>query len=131
LGKPLTLKEADALTVNELMSDPDKFVNKTVLVKGRVTEVCKAMGCWMALAGTNGKTVRIKVNDGEIVFPKTAIGKMALAEGVFTKKEMSKEQALAEAKHEAEERGKKFDPSSITGPVVSYQVRGSGAVILN
>jgi hypothetical protein len=131
LGKPLTLKDADAVSVNDVLGSPDKYVNKPVLVKGKVTEVCKMMGCWMALAGEGGKTLRVKVNDGEIVFPKTAIGKTALAEGVLQKKEMSKEQAIAEAKHEAEERGRKFDPASVTGPVVSYQIKGSGAVLLN
>jgi hypothetical protein len=42
---------------------------------------------------------------------------------------MTKEQAIAQLKHEAEENGKKFDPASVTGPVTAYQIAGTGAVI--
>jgi hypothetical protein len=55
---------------------------------------------------------------------------MAVAEGTLAKIEMTKEQALAQAKHEAEENHKKFDPASVKGPVTIYQIQGTGAVIL-
>ncbi len=102
----------------------------TVQVRGKVTEVCEKMGCWMNLVdpATNVR-VRIKVKDGEIVFPKEAIGKMAVAEGRSVKIELTREQAIERAKHEAEENHKPFDPSSITGPVTIYQIQGTGAVI--
>jgi hypothetical protein len=74
-------------------------------------------------------SVKIKVKDGEIVFPKDSVGKIAVAEGKLAKIEMTKEQAIAQAKHEAEENKKQFDPSSITGPVTMYQLQGTGAVI--
>lgn len=128
LGSPLTLK--DQVAIADLSSKPADFVGKTVQVKGKVTEVCEKMGCWMMLvdAKTQAK-VRIKVKDGEIVFPKDSIGKIAVAEGKFVKIEMTKEQAIAQAKHEAEENNKKFDPASITGPKTIYQIAGAGAVI--
>ncbi len=128
LGAPLTLKEQVAIA--DLSSKPAEFVGKTVQVKGKVTEVCEKMGCWMMLVdpATQAK-VRIKVKDGEIVFPKDSIGKIAVAEGKFVKIEMTKEQAIAQAKHEAEENNKKFDPASITGPKTIYQIAGAGAVI--
>jgi len=31
--------------------------------------------------------------------------------------------------HVAEEQGTKFDPTTITGPVTLYQIKGAGAVI--
>lgn len=128
LGAPLTLNSQVAIT--ELSSKPADYVGKTVQVKGKVTEVCEKMGCWMMLVdpATQAK-VRIKVKDGEIVFPKDSIGKMAVAEGKFVKIEMTKEQAIAQAKHEAEENNKPFDPASITGPKTIYQIAGTGAVI--
>lgn len=130
LGKPLTLKEA--MTVSKVLATPDDFAGKTVQVKGKVTEVCTMMGCWMNLveAGTS-KAIRIKVNDGEIVFPKEAIGKQALAEGTFKKMQLTREQAIARAKHEAEETGRKFDPAKVTGPVTIYQIQGTGARLLD
>ncbi len=128
LGKPLELKTRTPIA--SLEENPGGFVGKTVQVRGRVTEVCEKMGCWMNLVdpATNAR-VRIKVKDGEIVFPKEAIGKMAVAEGKFVKVELTREQAIERAKHEAEENNKPFDPASIKGPVTIYQIQGTGAVI--
>ena len=128
LGKPLTLKKQTAIT--KISAKPANYVGKTLQVKGKVTEVCEKMGCWMMLVDPASKaSLKIKVKDGEIVFPKDAIGKMAVAEGTLAKIEMTKEQAIEQAKHEAEENKKKFDPASITGPVTMYQLQGTGAVI--
>ena len=130
LGKPLTIKEP--VSVEKIYAEPDKYLNKTVAVKGKITEVCQMMGCWMNLLDSaSGKMIRIKVNDGEIEFPKNGAGKIAIAEGTLTKLELSKERAIAEAKHEADEMGRKFDPKAITGPVTRYQIRGTGAVVLD
>jgi len=130
LGKPLTVKEP--VSIEKIYSEPEKFVGKTVAVKGKITEVCQMMGCWMNLVDSaSGKSIRIKVNDGEIEFPKNGAGKIAIAEGTLTKIELSKERAIAEAKHEADEMKKQFDPKSVTGPVTRYQIRGTGAVVLD
>ncbi|MBI4890452.1 MAG: DUF4920 domain-containing protein [Acidobacteria bacterium] len=128
LGKPLTLKQQTS--INDLKAKPADYVGKTVQVKGTVSEVCEKMGCWMIILDSKTKAaVRIKVKDGEIVFPKDSIGKTAVAEGKFAKIEMTKDQAIAQAKHEAEENKKPFDASKITGPTTTYQIQGTGAVI--
>jgi Domain of unknown function (DUF4920) len=131
LGKPLTLKEP--LAISKVLGAPEEFAGKTVQVKGKITEVCTMMGCWMNLvetAGEGAKAIRIKVNDGEIVFPKESIGKPAVAEGTFKKIQLTREQAVARAKHEAEETGRKFDPTQVKGPITIYQIQGTGARIL-
>jgi len=128
LGKPLAAKEPMSLAT--LLAHPDDYVGKTVQVKGKIVEVCQMMGCWMDLTNDAGQKIRIKVNDGEIDFPKDGAGKMAVAEGKLTKSELSKEQAIARAKEEAEDKGKAFDPASVTGPQTIYQIQGSGAIIL-
>ena len=128
LGAPLTIKEQTAIA--DLMAKPVRYVGRNVQVKGKVTEVCQMMGCWMMLTDTEtGAAVRIKVKDGEIVFPKDAVGKIAIAEGTFTETKLTREQAVEQAKHQAEEQGRKFDPSTVKGPVTSYQVQGAGAII--
>ena len=128
LGKPLTLKEP--MSIQKLVSAPDQYLTKTVQVKGKVTDVCQMMGCWMELveAGT-GARVRIKVEEGVIVFPKDSVGKTALAEGVFTKLEMTRKEAIEQAKHEAEMNQRSFDPATIKGAVTIYQIQGAGAVV--
>jgi hypothetical protein len=130
LGKPLTLKETTPIPA--LLANPDAHLGKVVQVKGKITEVCQNMGCWMVIVDEpSGKNVRIKVKDGEIEFPKNSAGKKAVAEGKFTKIEMSKEQAIAYRKHEAEENKKPFDPASVTGGMTLYQLAGQGAVIVD
>lgn len=130
LGKGVTLKTATPIPA--LLNQPASYLDKMVQVKGKVTEVCDKAGCWMALQDPgSGKAIRIKVNDGDIVFPKTAVGKMAMAEGTFQKVEMTKDQAMAHLKHEAEEKGRKFDPASVTGPLIIYRIWGLGALLMD
>jgi len=130
LGKPLTLDKPS--TVEHITSNPEPLAGKTVQVKGKVTEVCQMMGCWMALVEPGKQaSLRVKVEDGVIVFPKNSIGKMAIAEGKLVKMELTRDQAIARAKHEADEQGRKFDPSSVKSGATIYQIQGSGAVILD
>jgi hypothetical protein len=129
-GKPLTLETSTSIA--EILASPDKYVGKTVQVKGKVTEVCEMMGCWTNLLDSaSGKMIKVKVTDGDIVFPKEAVGKMATAEGELKKFELTKEQAIARAKHEAEEQGRKFNPASVKGGATIYQIQGTGAVIVD
>jgi hypothetical protein len=128
LGKPLAVKEPMSLAT--LVTHADDYVGKTVQVRGKITAVCQMMGCWMELTNDAGQRVRIKVEDGDIVFPKDSAGKVALAEGKFTKTELTREQVLERAKEEAEETGHKFDPSKVKGGMTFYQIEGTGAVIV-
>ena len=69
-------------------------------------------------------------DDGDIVFPKTAIGKIALAEGTLKEFKLTREQMIARARHEAEEQGRKFNPDSVKSGGTIYQIHGTGAIIL-
>jgi len=84
LGTGVALKEATP--IKALIERPQDYVGKTVRIDGVATAVCEAMGCWMAVAAegdANGPTVRLKVDDGVIVFPMSAKGRSVSAEGVF------------------------------------------------
>jgi RecJ-like exonuclease len=127
-GKPLTLKEP--MTLAALMSKADDYAGKTVQVKGKVTEVCQAMGCWLNLVNDEGQHIKFEAHDAGISFPKDVVGKTAIAEGKFTKTEMTREQAIAEAKEHAKDSGKPFDESKVKAGV-EYSIEGAGAVILS
>jgi hypothetical protein len=117
------------IKVSELVANAEKYVGQTVRVEGVVIDVCAKRGCWMDLKSDGGK-VRIKVDDGVMVFPMDAKGKHAVAEGVFTKIEMTPEEARAAAKHLAEEKGQALDAANVPdAPTVVYQIAGTGAVI--
>lgn len=127
LGKPLTLKRPTPLA--EIVATPGKFAGKTVQVRGKVTEICEMTGCWMNLIDPAKQSIRVKVNEGDLVFPKTAVGKMATAEGTLVKMELTREQMTARARHEAAEQGRKFNPASVKSGGVVYQIAGVGAVV--
>jgi hypothetical protein len=128
LGKPLTVKEP--MPIATVLAKPGDYVGKTIAVKGKISEVCQEMGCWMELTNESGQAIKIQVNHGDLEFPKDGAGKMAIAEGKLTKSELSKDEAIAAAKEEAKDKGKGFDPASVKGPKTVYQIQGSGAVIL-
>jgi hypothetical protein len=119
-GAGVTLTEATP--IKTLLERPDTFVGKTIRVDGVATAVCEHMGCWMAVAPDGDAaagTVRLKVEDGVIVFPASAKGRKVSAEGVFEvvgKDEESKEAAGEHAKQ---------DPKAQK----QYQLKATGAVI--
>lgn len=128
-GKGISL--SDTTKISTILEKPDQFVGKTVLVKGRIVDVCKKRGCWIEIASDKEfQTIRFKVKDGEIVFPVSERGKMALVEGVFEKFQLTREQTIKQLQHKAEEEGKEFDASSVKEGSVYYQIRGIGAEIL-
>lgn len=126
-GREISLNEKTK--ISDILADPESFVGKTVLVEGEVLDVCQHAGCWMELKSDSEGKIKIKVKDGDIVFPVSAIGNKAVAEGTVYKIELTQEEALKYFEHIAEENGKEFDPSTVTGPVTIYQIKGIGAEI--
>lgn len=128
LGEPLSLTEVTK--VSEINAHPEQYLGKKVLVEGLIIDVCAARGCWMDIASDLPfEKIKVKVVDGEIVFPMEAKGKLARVEGVAEEIKLTKQQAIKMAKHHAEEQGTAFDPASVTGPVSFYRIRGLGAEI--
>lgn len=127
-GKPLSLKETTKIST--ILDNPKNFVGKKVLVEGTIIGVCSKRGCWIELSSDKPfQKMKVKVNDGEIVFPMEAKGKKALVEGEIYEIKFTKEEAIERAKDMAEEAGKPFDPKSVKGPLSIYQLRGLGAEI--
>ena len=116
--------------VSEIMNNPKEYVGKKVKIKGLVVDVCAKRGCWLYIAGDKPfQKIQIKVDDGVIVFPMSARGKVATVEGVVEKLDMTHEEAIAYHKHLAEERGQKFNPASVQGNEATYRIRGTGSEI--
>jgi hypothetical protein len=126
-GKEIELTEKTL--ISEILANPVDFVGKTVLVEGEVGDVCTMAGCWMKLKSDKEGEIRIKVKDGEIVFPVEATGSTALVEGTVYAIEFTQEEAVEYLKHMAEDAGQEFDESTVTGPMTIYQIRGLGAEI--
>ena len=119
LGTGVTLK--DTTPIKSVIERPRDYVGKTIRIDGVATAVCSHMGCWMAVApegDDKAGTVRLKVEDGVIVFPVSAKGRKVSAEGVF-------EAVGDEEGKEAAGEHKKQD----TKASGQYQIKATGAVI--
>ncbi len=112
LGTGVTLDTATPIA--DVIAKPADFTGQTIRVEGVVTAVCEHMGCWMTLApaGATGEkpaTLRLKVDDGVIVFPVSSRGKTAVAQGVM-------EQVGGDDHHKAD-------------AAAGYQLKVTGAVL--
>jgi RecJ-like exonuclease len=108
LGKGVEI--ATATPVKALLSDPEKYLGKEVRVEGEITKVCQMQGCWILLKdASSDDPIRVKVNDGEIVFPKDGVGKKVVVQG-----------KLEKAEDEAQEEAGSKSP---------YRIKGSGAEV--
>lgn len=125
------VKEAEATSVAKIMANPDAYVGKTVRIEGKVTDVCPMKGCWMELEEQGGANrMRVRVEDGVIVFPVDAKGKSAVAEGKLEAISMDRERYVGWLQHLAEEQGKTFDASTVgEGPFRIFELRATGAKV--
>jgi len=116
--------------ISKVLSTPTKFVKTDVTIEGTIVDVCTKRGCWMKLASDKRfQTLRIKVRDGDMVFPLTSKGKKAYATGKLSGKQLSKEKAIEYLSYLAKESSEKFDPSSVKGPLMIYQLIPNGVTI--
>ena len=107
-------KESKVNTFQELFELPQNFIGKEVALKGMITEVCPMRGCWVQVKDDKtSSTLRIKVTDGEIVFPLSAKGHGILAEGELVKLEFTDKQAKNWKHHLALEKGIELDTANI------------------
>ena len=99
----------DTMLVSELLANPESYIGKTVRVKGTAVGVCAHRGCWINIASdTEGETVRVKVQDGVIVFPPEIMGDIVVAEGVWTANELTMEQTKTGLRRPGPRRGQGF-----------------------
>jgi hypothetical protein len=128
LGAPVAAQEkfGEGVTIQEptpiasLVDDPEAWLGKSVRVDGVVKAVCEEMGCWMELADPDtGKSIQLKVDDGVIVFPVSAKGKRASAQGALERVPENEEHEMAGEKPEQHEEQAKL----------KFRVRTTGAVV--
>ncbi len=116
--------------ISKILATPADFEGERVLVKGTAVGVCAKRGCWVELASDKEfQSIRVKVTDGEIVFPLSCEGKEVTVEGLVEKIEVSEEYHKQMAAAEAKKAGEEFDPATVTGPGYIWRIRGLGAKI--
>ena len=119
--------------IHEIITNENNYLNKDVFISGEILEVCPMRGCWIKIKDKSSDyNLRVKVTDGEIVFPLSSKGKYADIQGIFTKLEFSEEQARKWKIHLAEEKGIKLDFDEVTidqSDLFEYRIIGHGAKI--
>ncbi len=116
--------------ISKLIAEAKNYKDKEVTIKGMVTNVCSMRGCWMEFASDKEyQTLKIKVRDGDMVFPLSAKGKTAYAVGTINSQTYSKEELVAMAEARAKKYGKPADLSKITGPKTFVNFVPSGVTI--
>ena len=130
-GTEISLMENEEIST--LLNMPNQYLGKDVLVSGTITEVCPMRGCWIDVKDVNTDShIRIKVTDGQIVFPLSAKGKHIDVQGEFTKLNFTEEQAINWKIHLAEEQGVLLNYEDVVitpDDLIEYRINGTGANI--
>jgi len=123
-GKTFTAK--DPKTPEEVVSSlGDKATVSNITVKGEISEVCQAEGCWMKLKSSNGNLL-VKFKDHSFLVPKDLAGKTAVVYGTAMKKTVS----VKERQHMAEDAGAtKEEIAAITTPKDEVRIEATGIVV--
>ncbi len=107
-GAGLTLTRISSLP--DVIAAAERHTSDSVLVRGRISEVCQRKGCWTILEDADA-TVRVRFKDYGFFLPKDSSGRQAYVEGVVTIQTLSEKQA----RHYQSE-AKDGDPAAIHGP---------------
>ena len=120
-------EEKSPVAVDDLQN---KLVDNafTGQIKGKVTEVCKAEGCWIRLQKQDGSSMMVRAKNHAFLMPENIVGKTVLIEGNATVKETTEEMR----KHYAEDAGKsKEEIAKIKGSEKSVEFAGKGVKVLD
>ncbi len=118
-GEPLG--KSPAVAFADVLKEPAKFTGKRVRIEGVVERVCKMQGCWMQIAPKAGAAgVRVSFLDHKFFVPKDSESLKFMAEGEFSVKVLSKE----DADHLAEDGAKLARNADGTAEEVNFVATG-------
>ncbi|WP_316798871.1 DUF4920 domain-containing protein [Pedobacter frigidisoli] len=97
-------------------------------IEGKVVDVCKKKGCWMALEMPNGDPMRVTFKDYAFFMPMDIVGKKVVLDGIAKKQTISVETL----RHYAEDAKKTPEEvAKITDPKKELAFEAKGVVILD
>ncbi len=78
------VQQEKLVALSSILAAPEHYLDQEVTVQGTIAAVCEKMHCWMRFETTEHQpSFRIKVRDGDMVFPVSAKGKTAYATGTL------------------------------------------------
>jgi hypothetical protein len=81
LGQPIT---SPLVSLSEIAHDPARYRDKVIATSGKVTSVCREMGCWMELQDASGQA-HVKMHGHAFFVPKTSPGHLARVQATVVK----------------------------------------------
>ncbi|MFT4521546.1 MAG: hypothetical protein ACI8ZN_000483 [Bacteroidia bacterium] len=93
---------------------------------GTISQVCQTKGCWMGLAMSDGKMIRVRFKDYGFFVPKNSSERTAVVEGTAFMQTISVEQ---QRHHAVEREAGKEEMEAITEPLVEYSFVATGVLI--
>lgn len=90
-GAPLDTN-ARAASLEALLDNPDDYLDTSVRVEARISQVCRKKGCFM-IATAGDKAVRISFRDYSFFVPTDTGGKTVTLTGTLVERELTEKQA--------------------------------------
>jgi hypothetical protein len=81
LGERIT---SPLVPLADIARDPARYRDRVVATSGRVTSVCREMGCWMELEDASGKA-HVRMHGHTFFVPKTSPGHLARVQATIIK----------------------------------------------
>lgn len=78
-GKDLELEAATPIA--EILAHPHDYEGKLVQVRGKVTEVCQSMGCWLRIGDADGSLLLARSTGDKVRIPTDSTGRTVVVEG--------------------------------------------------
>lgn len=129
-GEPVN--EAEIVKISTILKSPAQYLDKPVTIEGTIVGVCAKRGCWVDIASdARFEKLRIKVRDGDMVFPMTAKGSKAISTGMLTEIKLDLAHTRQYKAHLAKRLGEELDVETITEPMSLYQLSPTGVKILD
>lgn len=120
-------ESTDAITPQSLSGKLEKKSSiDDVVVRGEISEVCQAEGCWVKLKNPGSPDIMVKFKDHAFLVPKDIAGKQMVVYGKASMKKVS----VAEQKHLLEDAGKsEKEIAAITQEKVQMRIDAVGVMV--
>lgn len=86
--------DSPQLDLATIIDDPSSFIEKQIIVEGKVVQVCQKKGCWLELATTtdDGSSMQVRFEDYAFFVPMDSSGQHAKLEGKVVRQLLSKKE---------------------------------------
>lgn len=121
-GAPITGHKA--IFADELLANPDPYLNHPVVVVGSPVAVCQKKGCWMMFTNKTSK-MRVTFKDYAFFVPLDSAGRKMRFEGTPKMITISE----AEARDYLEDEGREEEAKKIVGPQHELGFVATGVVL--